>query len=155
MIVLSDLVFLLAPPVLGLGVPALSGAQYKKDSCKMYTSPLQPPGWVFGVGWLILYLLYGIAFFLAWRQSKRRMTPALWVSAALFVGLVTWSVVFFRFCAPELAFASIMALLGLAFAMALLFARENKMWSAILSVPLVLWMCFASYLSFETTKPFL
>jgi tryptophan-rich sensory protein len=52
---------------------------------------------------------------------------------------------------PELAFASILALLGLASAVALLFARRRATrWSALLSLPLVAWLCFASFLAFSS-----
>jgi tryptophan-rich sensory protein len=145
---LSDLACLIGPIVVGLGVPALfsAGGGYR-PSCRTLTSRLQPPGWVFGVVWTSLYALYGVASFMAWREGGRVMTPALWASVALLAALVAWPVVFFRFCAPELAFAAILAILGLASAVALLFAKQGTYWSAILTAPLVVWLWCASYLS--------
>ena len=155
MVVPSDVAFLVAPLALGLGVPALFKASGGyRPSCETSRSRLQPPGWAFGVAWTTLYALYGLASFLAWRNVGRRMTPALWASAALLLGLVAWPVVFFSTCAPELAFASILALLGLASAVALLFARRRATrWSALLSLPLVAWLCFASFLAFSSMPP--
>lgn len=143
----SDIAFLVAPLVLGLGVPAVFSASGKNSSCgaEVRKSSLQPPGWAFGVVWTVLYALYGAASVLAWRASGRRMTPALWASGVLLAGLVAWPVVFFRFCAPELAFAAILSLLGLAVAVAFMMPAR---WPALLSIPLVVWLSFASVLAF-------
>lgn len=150
----SDVAFLLGPLALGIGVPAAFRASYSTSCATPNRSRLQPPGWVFGVAWTTLYALYGLASLLAWRAGGRRMTPELWASAALLAGLVAWPVVFFSTCAQELAFAAILALLGLASAVALLYARlRTTRWPALLSLPLVAWLYFASFLAFAAIPP--
>jgi tryptophan-rich sensory protein len=139
------LAFLLSPLVLGLGVPALFSAG--APSCITRKSCFQPPGWVFGVVWTILYTLFGIATFMAWRHGGHRMTPELWASIALLAGLIMWPVVFSKFCAPELAFAATCTLTGLALSVTLLFLQPGFYWSAILTAPLVAWLYFASFLA--------
>ena len=150
----SDIAFLLAPLTLGIGIPAIfSASGGYRPICGGATKvpSLQPPPWAFGVAWTTLYALYGVAVFLAWRASGRRMTPALWASVALLAGLVMWPVIFFKLiCSPELAFAAILALLGLACAVSLLFMRSKLIYSAWLYIPLVSWLCFASFLAFNS-----
>jgi tryptophan-rich sensory protein len=34
--------------------------QSDHDYCEHVTSPLQPPGWVFGIVWTVIYILYGM-----------------------------------------------------------------------------------------------
>ena len=143
----SDLVFLVGPLVLGLGLSALLAPSTYRH-CGRSKSPLQPPGWVFGVAWTALYALFGVAAFLAWRSAGRRMTPALGAAVLLLVGLVIWPIVFFNFCFPALAFASILGLLGYAVAVAAVYTKEGHNMSALLSLPLVAWLSFASVLSY-------
>ena len=145
---LSDFAFLIGPLVVGLGVPALATPQ-KYVQCGRRPS-LQPPGYVFGVAWTLLYALYGAAACSAWRGGGRRVTPALAAAAVTLAALVAWSVVFFNACMPSAAFAAILALLGLASAVAALYGVEGRTTAAALSVPLVAWLAFASYLSFAS-----
>ena len=114
------------------------------------SSPLQPPGWVFGVAWTALYALFGASALLAWRSAGRRMTAALWAASALLACLVLWPIVFFNFALPAFAFASILAILGYAVAVVALYAKEGRTASALLSLPLVAWLSFASVLSYAS-----
>ena len=146
----SDLAFLSAPLLAGLGLPALlTPRKYVQCGGR---SALQPPGWVFGVAWTTLYALYGVAMALAWRRAGRRWTQGLTVAAITLALLVAWSLVFFNLCAPAAAFAAILGLLGLSAGTTAAFAHDGATTSAWLTAPLTAWLSFASYLAFCTMQ---
>jgi benzodiazapine receptor len=151
MIVASDVAILLAPLAAGLGLPALLNPKSFAQCGRRPT--LQPPGYVFGVAWTLLYGLVGVACCLAWRRAGRRLTQALGVTASTVALLVLWSIVFFNVCMPALAFAAILPLAAMVAACIALFARDGAWASAALLVPLGAWMAFASYLSYASIPP--
>ena len=61
-----------------------------------------PPNWIFGPVWTILYILMGISLYLVWKQNgtKPKIKSALLVFAIQLILNVIWSVVFFVFYFP-------------------------------------------------------
>jgi tryptophan-rich sensory protein len=76
---------------------------------KQASIPFNPPGWVFGPVWTILYGLIGIAGWRIWRLAPKSSAMMLWGAQMVLNWL--WSPAFFGAQAPELAFAIIIALL--------------------------------------------
>lgn len=145
MVRISDIAFLMGPLVLGFGSGRLlTPNEFRQCGAK---SPLQPPGWAFGVAWTILYLLAGAACAHAWRASGRQWTRGLVATVIALLFLMVWWIVFANWCSPTFAFATIVPSTGLVVvAVSLLWADGNRTAAALLS-PLVLWMTFASILS--------
>ena len=141
---LSDIVFLIGPLLLGM----LSGAR-KYVQCNTKPS-LQPPGFVFAIAWSILYTLFGVSCFITWRKNGRRFDTNLIALLILLASLILWGIIFLRICATELAFISIVALLGMTIGVAILLAHNNNLIASILIWPLIGWLAFASYLSYAT-----
>lgn len=106
----------------------------------------QPPGWVFGVVWPVLYLLMGVSLAFLYEIGAKR--PAMYL-LLLLVGLNAWYVVFAPRCMPKAALASILALLlgAKLTAKAAHRARPTAGW---LIAPLVAWLTFASFLSYTS-----
>jgi len=108
-----------------------------------------PPGWVFGAAWTFLYILLGIAVALAVAASR---SPARRTALILFIlQLVlnySWSPLFFGLHLAEVALVVILAILALSIATALVLRRVSPA-AALLMVPYLAWLCFASYLNFE------
>ena len=103
-------------------------------------SPLNPPGYVFGIVWPILYLLMSISAFRTFNETKN-----LFLIQLLFNAL--WSWLFFVFQSTAFAFLDIVLLIFLNI-LILKKLRENQAWiSVFLYVPYVLWICFASVLN--------
>ncbi len=69
-----------------------------------------PPNWVFGPVWTLLYVLIGIAGAIAWRSAAGNVLTMLWAVQVLLNG--AWSIVFFRWQNPDGALAVVLALLG-------------------------------------------
>jgi tryptophan-rich sensory protein len=106
-----------------------------------------PPSWVFGPVWTLLYLLMAIA---AWRILHAPASTDRNAGLALFaiqLGLnLLWSWIFFRRHALGIALAEIICL-WLAIALtAILFARIDSI-AAWLLAPYLAWTAFASLLN--------
>lgn len=114
-------------------------------------SPLTPPGFVFGVVWTVLYFLMALAAWRVWRVEQALRTPLLRSSAQriwlfqLMAGL-GWNAVFFGMQQAQLGLVVIAAV---AIAVALCFTRfrARDALAGWLLLPLLLWVCFATYLN--------
>lgn len=108
---------------------------------------LNPPNFVFGPVWTLLYLSIGISLFLIWtNKSKKDKTAAYWAFAAQMALNTLWSLVFFGLHAPELGIIIILLLIGAIVATIVLFHRIAKP-AAYLLIPYLLWVSFATYLT--------
>ena len=112
--------------------------------------PLTPPGWLFPIVWTILYLLMGISAYLIY-QSKvdvpETKTAALIVYGLQLIVNFFWSIIFFNLEAYLFAFVWILLLLFLILVMIKLFYPINKL-AALLQIPYLIWVIFATYLTF-------
>ena len=109
-----------------------------------------PPNWLFGPAWAILYALMGISLFLAWKKGikSRQARPALTAFALQLFLNAAWSIIFFGLKMPLAAFAEILLLwLSIAAAIAL-FWRISRT-SALLLVPYLAWVSFAALLNYS------
>jgi len=102
-------------------------------------SPLNPPGYVFGIVWPILYLLMSISAFRTFNKTKN-----LFLIQLLFNAL--WSWLFFAFQMPLVALLNIWLLIYLNIKINLKMFYIDKL-SGLLFIPYILWLFFASYLN--------
>ena len=104
-----------------------------------------PPSWIFGPVWTLLYLLMGIALYLVWiKKSDKKAFIAFGVQ--MFLNAL-WSVLFFGLQKPLLAFIEIIFLWAAILFTTFYFYRINKI-SAYLLIPYILWVSFAAVLNF-------
>lgn len=111
-----------------------------------------PPGWLFGPVWSFLYTLIGIATWLVWRQANfaaALSTHLLNIAQLAANGL--WSWLFFTWNEGALAFAEIIILWILIVATIRAFYKISRC-AAILLVPYLLWVSFATALAHKTWK---
>ena len=102
-------------------------------------SKLNPPSYVFGIVWPILYVLMMVSAFLAYRRIFLIFIIQLFFNAA-------WSWLFFRFQMPLEALLDIYLLIALNIYILILMYKENKI-AFFLYIPYVVWISFASYLN--------
>jgi tryptophan-rich sensory protein len=107
-----------------------------------------PPAWLFGPAWTVLYALMAIAAWLVWRQggwSANRW--ALGLFAAQLVLNLIWSPLFFGMHRMGWALidSGLMAILIAATMVA--FWRVSPAAGALM-VPYLVWVCFATFLNF-------
>lgn len=107
-----------------------------------------PPNYLFGPVWTILFLLMGTASFVIYKQKTKLKTQALKLYFAQLILNTMWSVVFFGAQNPLGGFLVIVALwLEIAYTMDV-FYKINKL-SGYLFVPYFLWVSFAMILNFS------
>lgn len=109
--------------------------------------PWNPPSWVFGPAWTLLYILMSVA---AWRVWLRRDQPGakltLQLHGAQLVLNAMWSILFFGMRRPDLALLDILALLALLVVMQMRLARTDIK-AAWLWAPYLAWVTFATTLN--------
>ncbi len=110
---------------------------------------LNPPSWVFGPVWTVLYVLMGVATFLVWKRGGERKAARQAFMAfvtQLFLNAI-WSVLFFGLQRPDLALIDIVLLWIMIVVTMVFFARVSKT-SAWLLLPYLAWVSFATYLNY-------
>jgi len=135
--------------LLGIGSGVLAGSGYGNRWFAALDKPaFMPPGWVFAVAWSILYILMGfsLAIILGARGARGRGVAIMFFVVQLVLNLA-WSPLFFRSHEVTLAFYLLLVILLLAAVTTVLFARIRPA-AAMLLLPYLAWLCFASYLSF-------
>jgi len=129
---------------------------------------LNPPAWVFGPVWTILFALMGIAVFLIWssysshslvaadeqdktseEQKKQKTKIALTVFCVQLALNVLWSIIFFGLHNPAGAFVDILLLWLAIFGTIFIFSKISKV-AAWLLMPYIIWVSFAAYLNYAS-----
>lgn len=106
-------------------------------------SKLNPPGWVFGVVWPILYLLLAIFFVLLVKDKKSVKSPPLILFIIQIILNLGWTTIFFRFKMIKFALFLILLINALSIAIFVMIKNNTK----YLLLPYILWLTFASYLN--------
>ncbi|MBI5835583.1 MAG: tryptophan-rich sensory protein [Armatimonadetes bacterium] len=106
-----------------------------------------PPDWLFGPVWTLLYLSMAVAL---WLVLRRAPWPACRTAVMLFAGQLAlnaaWSWLFFGLRRPDLAAIEVVGL-WLAIAATLLAFRPHSPVAAGLMVPYLAWVSFATVLN--------
>lgn len=103
-----------------------------------------PPNWVFGPAWTLLYFMIAVAGWRIWRSGPGGRAIRLWgVQLAL---NFAWSPAFFGAHRVDLALAIVLALLGAIVAFIVAAWRQDRA-AAGLFVPYAGWVAFASALN--------
>ncbi len=102
-------------------------------------SDLNPPGYIFGIVWPILYLLMGITAWRTYDTIKNLFYIQLFLNAI-------WSWLFFSFHLPVIALIDIWLLIFINIKILLMIIKQDRL-AAALYTPYILWLFFASYLN--------
>jgi tryptophan-rich sensory protein len=107
-----------------------------------------PPSWIFGPVWTVLYVLMAVAIWRAWRASasdavRARLVIGYFGQLALNAG---WSIIFFGLKQPAWAFVDIIALWALLVALQIDIRRTDRL-AGWLWLPYLLWVSFATALN--------
>ena len=141
-------ILLIAPIILGLG----SGYFVTRKRIPKVKSYLNPPSWLFGVVWPILYLLLGYSSYLIWNSTNVNMSTKqyyLFLYAIQVILVMAWWPYFVYY--PEKFFATVTLILLAIFALiiTILFFPINNIAGYCL-IPYVIWLSFASLLTSQT-----
>jgi tryptophan-rich sensory protein len=110
-----------------------------------------PPAGIFGPVWTALYCSMAVASWLVWWQSNARTFAALAVYALQLALNALWSWLFFAWRQGSGAFIEVLVLWVCILATILLFWRVRRA-AAILLVPYLLWVSYASCLTFAVWR---
>lgn len=109
-----------------------------------------PPAWLFGPVWSALYALMGVAAWLVWRSPGPRGV-ALGLFGAQLAANALWSWLFFAWHRGALAAVEVVVLLALIVATIVAFWRSSRL-AALLLLPYLLWVSFASVLTWSVWR---
>lgn len=109
-----------------------------------------PPNWIFGPAWTILYILMGLSLFFVWKTSskKNNIKPEIFIFTIQLILNIAWSFLFFGLHNPFIAFLGIITLWIFIVLTIYKFQEINKL-SALLLIPYLLWVTFAAFLNFS------
>ena len=107
-----------------------------------------PPAWIFSPAWSILYGMMALALWLIWRRGggATATVPIVLFMVQLVLN-VLWSILFFGFRMPGVAFAEIVFLWLAILATMITFWRLHS-WAGLLLLPYLIWTAFAGVLNF-------
>ena len=137
---------------LPLLVGGLSGLATARGVQEWYPTlskpPFNPPSWVFGPVWTLLYLMMGVAAFLVWQKGWElgAVKAALILFAVQLVLNGLWSILFFGMRSPGLAFVEILVLWVAIGGTVVLFWRVSPV-AGMLLLPYEAWVSFAAVLN--------
>jgi len=155
---------------------AVVGSVFTVSEIKGWYSLLEkptfnPPNWIFGPVWSILFLLMGVSLYFVWvekfevknqlgitkKKAWNEWSEKLWVGEWQKINIVVvfalqlvlnilWSVIFFGMHNPGLAFFELLILWFSIIYTILNFYRVSKI-AAYLLIPYILWVSFAGVLN--------
>ncbi|KKU12297.1 MAG: TspO and MBR like protein [Candidatus Woesebacteria bacterium GW2011_GWA1_45_8] len=106
-----------------------------------------PPNYLFGPVWTILFTLMAISAYLVWKK-KKKITAELKIYAVQLGLNFLWSYLFFGLHRPDLALFEIM-LLWVYIALTIVrFYKVDKL-AGYLLIPYILWVGFAAFLNYS------
>jgi benzodiazapine receptor len=134
-------------------VPGVVGSLFTAQAIPSWYAGLvkpgfNPPDWVFGPVWTLLYLLMGIALFLVFKGGAhgRIVKVAVGVFAFQLVLNGLWSYIFFGLYSPGWALVEITVLWASIAVSLVLFFRISRA-AGVLLIPYLCWVTFAGVLN--------
>ncbi len=136
----------------------LIGTIFTMDSIPTWYAALNkpsfnPPNWLFGPVWTLLYLMMGISLFIVWKEYlKNKVVKSAFIIFMIQLFLNTiWSIVFFGMHSTAGGLI-IIALLWIMILITILKFMKISRVAGILLIPYLLWVSFATLLNFSIFK---
>ncbi len=108
-----------------------------------------PPDYIFGPVWTILYTLMGISLYIVLNKAKEADKFKL---AGIFILQLIlnffWSIIFFKSHQIGIALFEILIMWASIVAMLILFYKTSKL-ASLMNIPYLLWVSFASILNYS------
>lgn len=133
---------------LTLGIASgFSTIQSIKDWYQFLIKPsFNPPNWIFGPVWTILYVMMGISLAMIWHASHIQKNRAILLFTIQFIFNLAWSFLFFNCHLLGIAFVEILLMGYFIVSTIISFYKINKV-AAYLLIPYLCWVCFATVLN--------
>jgi len=110
---------------------------------------ITPPNFVFPIAWAILFILIALSLFFAWTNAKNNKEKKMigWFFGINFILNILWSFLFFSQRLLSWAFIEII-IMWLSIVAMIIFSRKTSKLAAWLLIPYLIWVTFASVLTF-------
>lgn len=148
-IVWSKLIVAIILPFIAAGIGSIFTSSAIPNWYATLDKPVfNPPNWVFGPVWSVLYLLQGIAFYyvLVSKAGRAKIKDASTLFIAQLIANVFWSIIFFGMELPWLALVDILVLWALIFMTIRSFQKIRPV-AGYLLWPYLAWVSFATVLN--------
>ncbi len=113
----------------------------------LHKPSFNPPNYLFGPVWTVLYILMGISFFLILQQpltdQRKKATRIFIIQLAL---NFFWSIIFFNFHLLGIALIEILVMWFSILLMIISFHQVNKL-TSLIQLPYLCWVSFATVLN--------
>ena len=140
--------------IISLALPQLAGglgAFFTISSIESWYLTLNkpswnPPNWLFGPVWTLLYVLMGIACYLIWKSDHPMKKPLLKLFAVQLILNALWSPAFFGMESPLIGLLVIIPL-WIAILLCIIYFKKVSVVASGLMVPYLVWVTFATALN--------
>lgn len=142
--------FILICELVGIAGSVLTVSSIQTWYATLVRPSFNPPNWIFGPVWTILYAMMGVAVFLVWQKGmkNKRVKFAVWFFMAHLLVNGIWTPIFFGLHNLALALFVISLMWLMIAYLVILFSKINKI-SSWLLVPYLFWVSFATVLNFS------
>ena len=113
----------------------------------------QPPDWIFGPAWTVIFALAALSGATAWRDAPTDASREWVIGLFALNGLlnILWTALFFRLHRPDWALVEVLFLWLSILVPILVFSRYSRA-ASLLLVPYLAWVSFAAYLNYTIVK---
>lgn len=142
------LLICIAIPLVSGSLSGLAIAEHISSWYSTLNKPsFNPPNYLFGPVWSVLYILMGIGLYLILQTPKSAMrTKSILLFAVQLILNLSWSFIFFNAQSPFAALI-IIGLLWIAILMMMIYFHTLSPIASYLQIPYLLWVSFASVLN--------
>ena len=142
-----SLLLLIIIAFIASGIGGFTTAYFKEPWYSEIILPsFNPPSWVFGPIWTVLYIMMSIAIWKIWISFFDLKTLKIYFIHLFFNS--TWSVVFFGFHMIGLALINLIIILFFIMLLMKIYLVKNKL-SFYLMLPYFVWSSYALFLNFS------
>jgi tryptophan-rich sensory protein len=113
----------------------------------------QPPDWLFGPAWTLIFALAALAGVTAWRSTSDGATREWIIGLFALNGIlnIAWTTLFFRFQRPDWALIEVAILWLSVLALVIYLGRVSRLAGALL-LPYLIWVAFAGVLNYQIVQ---
>lgn len=114
---------------------------------------LQPPDWLFGPVWTVIFALAALSAATAWRDAPRREDREWLIGLFALNGFlnILWSLLFFRMQRPDWALIEVFVLWLSVLLLMIVLGRYSRI-AALLLAPYLAWVSFATLLNWQVVE---
>ena len=140
-----SLALILIVTFLASGIGSFVTSSFKEPWYSEIVLPsFNPPSWVFGPVWTILYIFMSIAAWEAWKKTSDKKVLKIYFMHIFFNSI--WSVIFFGFHQILIALIDLVIILIFIILLMKIYFQVNKT-SFLLMIPYLLWSSYALILN--------